>query len=316
MSARGLLVGFLVDRLVGDPRTGHPVALFGRAAAALEERLYADSRPRGAAHLAVLALATTVPAAALDTALRDRPRAYAVATAAATWAVLGGTTLTREGEAMARLLERDDLTAARQRLTHLVGRDTSALTAPEMARATIESLAENTSDAVVAPLFWGALCGLPGLVGHRVVNTLDAMVGHRTPRLERFGWASARVDDLANWVPARLAAALTATAAPLVSGRPAEAYAAVRRDAHRHPSPNAGQVEAAFAGALGVRLGGTNTYAGRTEDRGTLGDGRPVDVADIRRAVRLSTCVQLGAVALAVSGRALARAASRAAARS
>lgn len=311
MSAPGLLWGFLVDRVLGDPRRGHPVALFGRAATALEERMYADSRLRGAAYLAVLAAAAKTPAVALERILRDRPRAYAVATGAVTWAVLGGTTLAREGKEMAHLLEMDALADARRQLTHLVGRDTSELDGREMARATIESLAENTSDAVVAPLFWGALFGMPGLVGHRVVNTLDAMVGHHTPRLERFGWASARVDDLVNWVPARIAAGLAIAAAPLVEGRPADAYAAVRRDAGRHPSPNAGQVEAAFAGALGVRLGGTNSYAGQTEDRGTLGDGRAVEVADIRRAVKLSKLVQLGSLGLAVGARLLVSRASR-----
>ena len=124
-------------------------------------------------------------------------------------------------------------------------------------RATVESVAENTSDAVVAPLLWGAVAGVPGLLGYRAVNTLDAMVGHLSARYARFGWASARADDVANAVPARVAALLAAAAAPVVGGEPRGALSAWRRDAHRHPSPNAGPVEAAFAGALGRRLGGS-----------------------------------------------------------
>ena len=143
-----------------------------------------------------------------------------------------------------------------------------------MARAGVESLAENTSDAVVAPLFWGAVAGLPGLLGYRAVNTLDAMVGYRSARYARFGRVAARVDDVANLVPARLTAALTVLLAPLVGGRPADALRAWRRDASGHPSPNAGPVEATAAGALGLRLGGRTEYAYGVEDRPSLGDGR------------------------------------------
>ncbi|MEE2033385.1 cobalamin biosynthesis protein, partial [Rhodococcus chondri] len=151
------------------------------------------------------------------------------------------------------------------------------------------------SDAVGAPLVWGALLGPAGRLGYRAANTLDARVGHRTPRLERFGWASARFDDLLNLVPARLTALLAAG----LSDRPTAALRAWRRDAHQHPSPNAGPVEAAFAGALGIRLGGANVYHGVVEDRGTLGAGPPPAPADIGRTTRLAS--QVGAGALAVS---------------
>jgi adenosylcobinamide-phosphate synthase len=239
--------------------------------------------------------------AAAALATRRRPVARAVLTAAATWAVLGGTSLRREATLMADALDRGDLAAARKRLPHLCGRDPSTLDGPELARATVESVAENTSDAVVAPLFWGAVAGLPGLVAYRAVNTLDAMVGHRSPRYARFGTAAARLDDLANLAPARIAAGLTVVGAPAVGGRPAVAVRAWARDGHRHPSPNAGQVEAAMAGALGVRLGGRNVYASRVEERPVLGDGgRVAGVGDIRRAARLSGVVGAGAVALAV----------------
>jgi adenosylcobinamide-phosphate synthase len=165
----------------------------------------------------------------------------------------------------------------------------------------VESVAENTSDAVVAPLLWGAVAGLPGLLAYRAVNTLDAMVGHRSHRYLRFGWASARLDDVANWAPSRVTAGLTALCAPLVTGAdPGFVLRVTRRDGGHHPSPNAGQGEAAFAAALGVRLGGTNIYGGVTEKRPDLGEGRTPEPGDIRRAVNLSRAVTVAATALAM----------------
>ncbi|TDD24303.1 cobalamin biosynthesis protein [Nonomuraea diastatica] len=291
----GLALGVALDRLVADPRTpAHPVALFGRAAARLERSLYKDARSRGVLHVAVCVGGVTV-LGVLAQRIPGRP-ARTIVTAVATWAVLGGTTLAREGAYMAAALEHDDLQRARARLPHLCGRDPSRLEAKELARATVESLAENTSDAVVAPLFWGAVAGVPGLLTYRAINTLDAMVGHRSPRYERFGWAAARLDDVANHVPARL----TGLLAVLTGPDPRGALAALRRDGHRHPSPNAGRCEAAFAGALGVTLGGTNVYQGRVEHRPTMGDGPEPDVKDIRRAVRLTRAVTLAAAGTAV----------------
>ncbi|GAA3815107.1 cobalamin biosynthesis protein [Amycolatopsis tucumanensis] len=300
MTAVGLVAGYALDAAFGDPRRGHPVALFGRAAKALERRVWADSRARGAAY-AMTCVGAAAGLGALAQAAARRPFARVAVTALATWTVLGGRGLAAEGEAMAVRLESGDVPAARQRLGHLCGRDASELDEKGLARAATESIAENTSDAVVAPLVWGAVAGVPGLLGYRALNTLDAMVGHRTPRFERFGWAAARGDDLANLLPARLGALATAACARVVGGRPGRSVAVWRRDAAQHPSPNAGQIEAAFAGALGVRLGGVNTYAGRVEDRGALGDGPAPDVADLRRAVRLSRAVGLAALALAAA---------------
>ena len=209
--------------------------------------------------------------------------------------MLGGRSLAVEAGAVSDHLAKADLAAAREQVTHLVGRDPSALGPDEIARATIESVAENTSDAVVAPLFWGALAGPAGLLGYRAANTLDAMVGHRSPKHEQFGWAAARFDDALNLVPARLTAGLVV----VLGGRPQAAWTAWHRDSGRHPSPNAGPVEASFAGSLGVRLGGTNTYPGGTEDRGFLGDGPPPTAADISRATKLAG--RIGWAALAVS---------------
>jgi adenosylcobinamide-phosphate synthase len=287
----GLLLGFGADLLLGDPRRWHPVAGFGRLAATVERCSYRDSRAVGVLHTLALAGMIVAGGVLADRATRGTPIARTAVTAAATWAVLGGRSLRREAVTVRGLLESGDLAAARHRITHLVGRNPDALDPDGIARACVESLAENTSDAVVAPLLWGALAGTPGLIGYRAVNTLDAMIGHRSDRYERFGWAAARLDDLANLLPARLSAVIAAAAAPAVGGTTATAVRAVRRDAGRHPSPNAGPVEAAFAGALGRTLGGVNTYGSTVEDRGTLGEGPPPDVADIQRAVRLSAVV-------------------------
>jgi adenosylcobinamide-phosphate synthase len=297
--ALGLALGHLADRRLGDPRRWHPVAGFGRAAAALETRTYHDARGRGVLHLALLVGAVAGAGVVLERRALSRPVAHTLLTAAATWTVLGGTSLGREATAVHDLLAADDLPGARQRLTHLVGRDTSVLDEGEVSRATVESVAENTSDAVVAPLVWGAALGVPGLLGYRAANTLDAMVGHRSERYSRFGWASARFDDLLNLPGSRLSGLLAAALAPSVGGRPVAALRTWARDARRHPSPNAGVVEAAFAGALGVRLGGRNHYAYGVEDRVLLGDGPPPGPADIHRSVRLAGRVGTGAVAVA-----------------
>jgi adenosylcobinamide-phosphate synthase len=289
--ALGLALGFAADRLFGDPRRFHPVAGFGVVAVRLEDRLYDDNRARGALYTAAL-LAGAIGLGAI--AERGGPARRTTTTALATWAVLGGRSLEREALAVDTLL--GDLPAARRRLRHLVGRETERLDEQEIARAVVESVAENTSDAVVAPLLWGAVAGVPGLLGYRAANTLDAMVGHRTPRHQDFGWASARLDDLLNLPAARLSALL----AVLLGEDHRAALTAWRRDARHHPSPNAGSVEAAFAGALGVRLGGTNTYDSGTEDRGVLGDGRPVEPADIARATRLARLVGRAAATIAV----------------
>ncbi|GGJ93523.1 cobalamin biosynthesis protein CobD [Pilimelia anulata] len=298
--AAGLALGFALDALLGDPRRLHPVAGYGRAAGALERRLHRPTRRAGAGFAALAVGAPVLFGAALHAATRRRPALHALAVAAATWTVLGGRTLRREGARMAAALDAGDLAAARGRLGHLCGRDPAALDAPDLARATVESVAENTSDAVVAPLLWGAAAGLPGLLGYRAANTLDAMVGHRSPRYARFGTPAARLDDLANLVPARLTGLLTVAAAPLAAGDRAAAWRVFRRDRADHPSPNAGQCEAAMAGALGVRLGGRNVYAGRTETRPLLGDGPRPAAAHVRRAARLSGAVGAAAALLAV----------------
>jgi adenosylcobinamide-phosphate synthase len=296
----GIALGVGLDLVAGDPRRNHPVAGFGRAAEALERRWYADDVRRGAAYAA---LGIGVPLAlgfALEAIGRGRPVLRTAVTAAATWMVLGGTSLAREGASMAVELETGQLLAARSRLSNLCARDPSRMDAGDLARATVESLAENASDAVVAPLLWGAVAGVPGLLGYRAANTLDAIVGYTSVRYLRFGRAAARFDDLVNLAPARVTGALIAVLAPLAGGSPLEAWRVLRRDGARHPSPNAGRPEAATAGALGVRLGGENVYAGHVERRPSMGTGRDPEVRDVRRAVRLGRAVAVAAGVLAV----------------
>ncbi|MFD5628033.1 cobalamin biosynthesis protein [Streptomyces sp. NPDC127072] len=297
--AYGAAAGLLGDLLLGDPRRGHPVAAFGRAAGAVERVLWRDHRGWGALHTAVCAGGAAGLAALAARSVRESRTASITLTAAATWAVVGGTSLGREARAIGGALAAGDIEVARERLPHLCGRDPQALDADGIARAVVESVAENTSDAVVGALVWGAVAGVPGLVGFRAVNTLDAMVGHRSIRYRRYGWASARLDDFAGWPGARLTALLAAAA----GSDPRGALRAWRADADRHPSPNAGPVEASFAGSLGVRLGGTLAYGGRVEHRPVLnGAGRAVAVGDIERAVRLSRRVSWLAFGVCAAG--------------
>jgi adenosylcobinamide-phosphate synthase len=302
--AYGAAAGLIGDLLLGDPRRGHPVAVFGRAAGAVERVLWRDHRGWGALHTVVCAGGAVALGGVAARAVRDSAVSSGALTAAATWAVVGGTSLAREARAIGRALEAGDVEGARARLPHLCGRDPQALDADGIARAVVESVAENTSDAVVGALVWGAVGGVPGLLGFRAVNTLDAMVGHKSARYRRYGWASARLDDLAGWPGARL----TAVLAVLAGDDPRGAARAWRADADRHPSPNAGPVEASFAGALGVRLGGTLSYGGRVEHRPVLnGAGRAVRTRDIERAVRLSRRVGWLALGVCVAARRIAK---------
>ncbi|MGW6541814.1 cobalamin biosynthesis protein [Streptomyces massasporeus] len=300
--AYGAAAGLIGDLLLGDPRRGHPVAAFGRAAGAVERVLWRDHRGWGALHTAVCAGGAVALGSVAARVVRPSAVASVALTGVATWAVVGGTSLAREARTIGRALEAGDVEAARARLPHLCGRDPQALDTDGMARAVVESVAENTSDAVVGALVWGAVGGVPGLLGFRAVNTLDAMVGHKSARHRRYGWASARLDDLAGWPGARLTAVLATLAGP----DPRGAVRAWRDDAAQHPSPNAGPVEASFAGALGVRLGGTLSYGGRVEHRPVLNTrGRAVGTHDVERAVRLSKRVTWLALGVCAGARLL-----------
>jgi adenosylcobinamide-phosphate synthase len=244
---------------------------------AFERRRYRDHRVAGIGHASVGLAAGVAAGAAIGS------------TAVATYLAVAGRALAETAEQVATALSDGHLDHARLLLPGLVGRDPTDLDEKEIARAVVESLAENTVDAVVAPAFWGAVAGASGALGYRAVNTIDAMVGHRSPRYLRYGWASARLDDAAGWVPARATAALVIAVRPRCA---ADIWRAVQRDAGAHPSPNAGVAEAAFAGALGLRLGGENRYGDRVEVRPPLGDGHTAGATDVLAAVRLSGDVQ------------------------
>jgi adenosylcobinamide-phosphate synthase len=272
--------GVGVDRLVGEPpNVAHPVVWFGHLMGRVEQALYNDRRVNGVVFCAA-GVATGLGAGVVLRRLVGVRASPVVASAVC----IAGRMLDREAQAVAEHLAAGELVAARTRVRSLVGRTPDALDEPELCRAVVESIAENGVDAVTASIVWASIGGAPAALAHRAINTLDAMVGHHNERYERFGWASARLDDLVNYVPARL----TAVAAALV--RPTRAggvWRVVRRDAAQHPSPNGGVVEAAFAAALGVRLGGVNRYGTNIENRGTLGDGPPPDLSTIDHAVRL-----------------------------
>lgn len=292
--ATGIIVGVLADRLIPDPPTRvHPVALFGSYVSWLEKRLYRDSRGAGAA----LWAAAVIPPVVGTTVLAARMPA--TATALSLWAALGGSLLEKTGSRMSTRLESGDIDAARELVPWLCSRDPELLDADGIARATVESLAENTSDAAIASLFWAGVGGAPAVVAHRCINTLDAMVGYRNPRYGNFGWASARIDDLAAWLPARLTATVH-TAIAATRGRGAEACRAWREDAPRHPSPNAGPVESTAAAALGVSLGGRTSYHHGVEDRPVMGSGPAPSTVSVREAVALSRNTQIASTAVAV----------------
>jgi len=286
-----VIAGWGVDRLLGEPPTAvHPVALFGSAMTELEQHLYGDDRRRGVVYTAI-----GVGVGVAVGVLARKSAGPVVSTVVVSGLAMAGKMLETESRGVARALDDGDLVEARQRVGMLVGRQTDELGESDIARAVIESLAENTTDAVIATMFWGTTAGATGAASHRCINTMDAMVGHHNPRFERFGWASARLDDLANWLPARLTTVAVIVARPR---RAVDVVRTVRRDAARHPSPNGGLVEAAFAAALGLQLGGSNIYDGEVDDRGLLGDGTQPVGADIERAVVLARHVAVAALAI------------------
>jgi adenosylcobinamide-phosphate synthase len=281
----GAALGLLLDRLLPEPPAAvHPVVLFGTVMSGVEQRLHRDAKAAGVVH-AVGGLALGLAAGRV-----------LGSTAVATGSAVAGRALAETATGVALALHRNDLDEARRRLPALVGRDPEQLDGHDIARAVVESVAENTVDAVVAPACWAALAGAPGAIGYRAVNTLDSMVGHRDTRYTNYGWASARLDDALAYLPARLTAALVAAVRPGAAGA---VWQAVRTQAPSHPSPNAGVAEAAFAAALGLRLGGAdNRYGERVEHRAALGSGPAPTAADIERAVVLQRDVTaaLGAV--------------------
>jgi len=304
------LLALLIEIMLGYPdrlvrAIGHPVTWMGALIGALDRGLNRESASasgrRTAGVVAVLILVATVGTIAflLEHSLTRLPfGSMAAALIAST--LLAQRSLHQHVVRVAAALEQADLGAARNAVSHIVGRDTETLDQAGVARAAIESLAENFSDGVVAPALWMALGGLTGAAVYKAINTADSMIGYRTPRHAAFGLAAARLDDLVNLPASRLSALLIIAAACLTEGAaPAGAWRAVRRDAGRHRSPNAGYPEAAMAGALGLMLAGPRSYGGSMVDDAMMGDGRrAADASDIRRALRLYRHADLILIAL------------------
>lgn len=311
-----LLIAQAFDAVVGEPpalwrRMPHPVALVGGMIGWLDRRWNRESdapsrrRDMGIAAVVVLLVASVGIGALVGGLLERLGLLGALLEAAIVGVLLAQRSLYDHVTAVADAFLTDGLTGARRAVAEIVGRDPGALDEASVCRAAIESTAENFSDGVVAPALWYLVGGLPGLLAYKVLNTADSMIGHRTDRHRHFGWAAARLDDLANWVPARVAAVLAIAAAwTLADGEPAAAWRSVRRDADQHRSINAGWPEAAFAGALGLRLAGPRRYQGALVEDAWMGDGRTdATPEDIRRGLALfmRSCGALAVMAAVIA---------------
>ena len=292
--AGAMAVALAIDAVLGWPERlfrllGHPVTWLGRLIDWTDAACNRSSHPpafrRAAGLIATLVVIAlpTILAIAVQAELTTSWSRIVIAGILA-WPLVALRSLHDHLTAVERPLQSGDIEGARSAVSRIVGRDPANLDEAGIARASIESLAENTSDGVIAPMLWGAIFGLPGIVGYKTINTLDSMIGHRTPRHEAFGWAAARIDDLVNFIPARLTGFLFA----VLSVRPADALACMMRDAQCHRSINAGWPEAAMAGALGVRLSGPRVYHGTLADEPWLNEGgRDPRAADIAKGLDL-----------------------------
>lgn len=291
-----LLAGYLLDLAVGDPeRLPHPVRWVGRLISSLEGLLRkAASTPVGlraaGAALAVLTVSLVYGASLIVLFVSYELSAYLgfAVSALMVWAGLSARSLADEARGVLGSLEGGGIEAARKRLSRIVGRDTDNLSEADVLRATVETVAENSSDGVVAPFFYLALGGPALMMAYKAVNTLDSMVGYKNDRYRDFGWFSARLDDAANFIPARLAGALAAASAFILGYNWKGSFRIMLRDGRKHPSPNSGVPEAAFAGALGVALGGPSAYGGVPSVKPVIGEAAAaVDRSTVRRAIRL-----------------------------
>lgn len=291
-----VIIAFLLDLVLGDPVwLPHPVRWIGRFAAGLESPLRRVIRPeRLAGIFAVLLVLGATGATAFLAVWAARfwhPLAGDLVSVILLYTCFAGCDLARHSGRVYRALDAGDLPEARRRVGLLVGRDTENLDEPEVVRAAVESVAENMVDGVTAPIFFAVLGGPVGAMVYKAINTLDSTFGYKNERYLRFGWASARLDDVANWLPARLTAPLVAVAAALLGLRPAGAWRMFRRDGRNHPSPNSGLTEAAVAGALGVQLGGVNSYFGKPSERPRMGD--PLESLQRRHILRVNRLMLL-----------------------
>lgn len=304
----------VLDAAIGDPRWfPHPVRLIGTAIVWYENRIRMVIHTRASERAAGVVLAIGLPMLAYASgwlAIELGERADAGVKMALTvliaWTTLAARDLFDHAQSVAHALESGSLDRAREAVSKIVGRDTDGLPQAEIIRATVETIAESTADGVIAPLFYLAVGGPPLALAYKAINTLDSMVGHRDVRYRYFGWASAKLDDMANWMPARLTAILLILAATLRTHTMRTAWRTFRRDGHKHPSPNSGRPEAAMAGALGVQLGGRSFYGGIVAERPRLGDAlSPLVPRHVTTALQLMGIASGMAAALAAAALAL-----------
>jgi adenosylcobinamide-phosphate synthase len=311
MTVEELVLACVLDVIVGDPRgLPHPVRLMGRAVTWYEKTIRGGIRRPEGLRIVGIALALGLPVIsytagwlAIEWAEMLHASLGKTLVVFLAFTTLSARDLVDHSLAVSRALEGDSLVEARAAVSRIVGRDTDRLSEPEVVRATVETIAESTSDGIIAPLFYLTLGGPPLALAYKAINTLDSMVGYRDAMYRDFGWASARLDDAANWVPARITGVLLVLAAGIRTCTMGQAWRIFRRDGKKHPSPNSGRPEAAMAGALGVQLGGTNFYGGQPSERPRLGDGlvllRPAHIAT---ALHLMAVASLMAIILTALG--------------
>ncbi len=303
MTALTIFAGFALDALLGDPQGfPHIVRLMGRLIAALEKRLYRFGAKGGVLLVcAVIPICAGVPFAALAFAYRAGPVWGLLLESLLCWQLLAARSLKDESMKVCRALEAGDTEASREHVAMIVGRDTAELDAAGIARAAVETVAENASDGVIAPIFYIALGGAALGCLYKAVNTMDSMVGYKNEKYLRFGRAAAKTDDILNYPPSRAAAVLMILSAYLLRLDGKNALRVWRRDRRSHASPNSAQTEAVCAGALGIRLGGPASYSGKMHDKPYIGDGtRPLLAGDIATANRLMYCAGVLAAAVAM----------------
>ena len=295
IQSAAIAVGFLIDFFVGDPYTlPHPVVGIGKCISFFDKKLRRGNSnpkdvPRGTVTvIAVILISTVIPALILVGAWFIHPAVYAVVDSIMCWQIVAARQLARESTKVRRALEKGDTEGARKAVSNIVGRDTNVLDEKGICRAAVETVAENTSDGVIAPLFWMILFGAVGGFFYKSINTMDSMLGYKNEKYLYFGRAAAKTDDVVNFVPSRISAVLMILACPICRLNGRNARRIFHRDRYKHASPNSAQTESTCAGALELRLAGDAIYGGVVHKKEYIGDPiREIEPADIGRANRL-----------------------------
>lgn len=309
-SPAALVLGYILDLVAGDPeRFPHPIRWIGRLIKSLEALLRKTNPDRGRAAGVILAVLTVsivygTSLLALYISYEVSPYLCFVVSALFVWTGLSVKSLADEAKGVLKALDAGGIEAARIRLSRIVGRDTGGLSEGDVLRATVETVSENTSDGIIAPLFYLALGGPALMMAYKAVNTLDSMVGYKNAKYKDFGWFSARLDDAANYIPARLSGALAVSASFILGYNWRGSARIMLRDGRNHPSPNSGVSEAAFAGALGLQLGGSSSYGGVVSVKPSIGDAlRPFEPASVMNAISLMRASAFHMLIIALAAR-------------